>query len=178
MHMNDKVVRSDGSQIGGKCSAALPLAVWALYLRSMNTLYFLECHSPKRHRIDIPAPTLTESIGNQPATTTDEKGAAFVCNQCGSVSSYSNLEIHSEVSPEPDPFRLHAYILFCIEPECDGRNCVAPRRIHEVWHNAKRTYPSVTSTWKNDGTAKCSAGHLLLWNREGGYSYRRCESPF
>jgi hypothetical protein len=144
----------------------------------MATLYFLECHSPEKHRIGIPAPTLAGSTPNPLKSTTDEKHAIFVCNRCGLVSSYSNKEIRSEESHTPDPFQSRAYTLQRIETKCDDHNCVAPKRIHEVFHVAGTPYPRSSDKWRNDGTAKCEAGHLLRWNVQEGHRYLSCSSPF
>jgi hypothetical protein len=145
--------------------------------KSVAIRYFLECHRLK-HRIDIPAPTVRDSTRNPLGTSLDEKSAVFVCNQCGCVSSYTNEELHSEVVPEPDPFQLRAYTLCSIEPECDGLDCIAPKRIHEVWHSAKLEGSTNPSRWNNDGSARCSDVHLLAWNPQHGYRYYVCQSPF
>jgi len=144
----------------------------------MATLYFLECHSAARHRIDIPAPTLLAKGSNLATLTTVEKRAVFVCNQCAIVSLYSSKEIRWEESHTPDPFQSRAYSLNCLQAECDARSCALPKIIHVVFHVAGEPYPTNAASWWNDGTAKCDGGHLIEWNPQTGLVAVDSESPF
>ena len=145
----------------------------------METFYFIECHAA-RHRIYIPRPTLVMRGPNPWAIVRIGKRAVFLCTDCGCVSSYSDEEIHRATAPVTDPFRRGTFVLHCLEPECDGKNCIAPRRIHVVWDTSNGFAPSASTAqlvdWKNDGTACCDLLHLLSW--AGIHTLAPCKSPF
>lgn len=150
----------------------------------MYRLFFIRCHGCDK-RTHIPQPTLGGADSNPMAITMAGKRAAFVCSFCGLVSQYSDEEIHDDLFPIPDPFRSGVNSLQCIEPECDGKNCGAPKRIHVVLEAAKATdIPSFGQRmrdWKADQVEgrvpTCDAGHALSWKR-GLYRQFPCESPF
>jgi hypothetical protein len=105
----------------------------------------------------------------------------FVCNQCGLVSSYSDAEIQALSSLGPDPFHTQSCNLYCLDVECDGKNCQAPKLIHRDVDETSGIDHTVESKqlrdWRLDETAKCLGGHALRFGSEM-YEMRPCFSPF
>jgi hypothetical protein len=105
----------------------------------------------------------------------------FVCNQCGLVSSYSDAELQSELFLGRDPFHSQGYNLYCIDLECDGKNCQSPKIIHRCVDEKSGidhiVYSKQLRDWRLDETAKCLGDHALRFGSEM-YEMRPCFSPF
>jgi hypothetical protein len=147
--------------------------------------WFLNClgrSDSGHHLIPIPRSIPTETRTSLQQTSTDVPLINVVCNTCGLVYGYSQLQKTGRPSDEADPFLIGDFRLAATKVQCDSENCGALKTVHAILENDKGIWkPRIDpESWQFDDSARCHTaehklrlekGRKLLWEARASLSF-------